>query len=367
MKIGILGAGQLARMLSLAAFPLGLETLSLVANPEHEKNGVTPVFPQSWNSPQAIENFAAQVNVVTYETENIPLEIAQSIQNYCAIFPGPTILATTQDRLLEKNFLRSLSIPTADFCAINSLEDLFSASEKIGLPAVLKTRRHGYDGKGQMIIREHSDLEAGWRALHSNALILEKFITYDAEVSIIMAKNLRGEFRFYPISHNTHREGILFLSQAPYEKTSLQTKAEKIAEKIALETNYVGVLAIEFFQVGENLLVNELAPRVHNSGHWTIEGAATNQFENHLRAILDLPLGATTAKGFGAMINLIGHMPQREDILSVEYAHFHTYDKKPRPKRKLGHVTLHCPDKLIFDRQLKKLLHLIEASPTKHG
>lgn len=359
MKIGILGAGQLARMLSLAAFPLGLETISLVADPTQEKNGVTPVFPLSWNNSQAIEKFATQVNVVTYETENIPLEIAQSIQTYCPIFPDTTILATTQDRLFEKNFLHSLAIPTADFCAINSLEELLSAAKKIGLPAVLKTRRHGYDGKGQKIIREYSDLPAAWKALNSDALILEKFIIFDAEVSIIVVKNFHGEIRFYPLSHNTHRDGILRLSQAPYKNAALQKKAEKIAEKIASEVNYIGVLAIEFFQVGEKLLVNELAPRVHNSGHWTIEGAATSQFENHLRAILDLPLGATTATGFSAMINLIGHMPKREDILAIEYAHFHSYDKQPRAKRKLGHITLNCDNKTIFDQQLARLLPLI--------
>lgn len=358
MKVGILGAGQLARMLSLAAIPLGIETISLVSNPDQENNGVSPVFPAGWDQPKALADFAAQVDVVTYETENIPCAIAHALQAYCSVLPTPKILAATQDRLDEKNLLRSLSLATANFQTVSSLAELNAASTDIGLPAVLKTRRMGYDGKGQIIIRNQSELAKAWQTLNNDALILEQFIHFEAEVSLILVRNAAGDLRFYPLTHNQHREGILFVSRAPYANTQLQTQAETIAARLVKATDYVGVLAIEFFQVGSELLINELAPRVHNSGHWTIEGAATSQFENHLRAILNLPLGATTARGFSAMVNIVGQMPEKEAIMALDYAHFHSYGKTARPKRKLGHVTVNCDDKQVVEQQLEKLLRL---------
>ncbi|MGE3920525.1 MAG: 5-(carboxyamino)imidazole ribonucleotide synthase [Gammaproteobacteria bacterium] len=353
MKVGILGAGQLARMLTLAAKPMGIDTISFVENPNEASNGITPIFHLGWHDPNAFSAFSKEVSVLTFETENIPTDLFNKFTIDCPVYPNIKTLKITQDRLLEKEFLTSLQIPTAEFIAIESIRDL---SNYKNFPAILKTRCMGYDGKGQFLIRNTEEAQQAFENLKTESLILESFVQFDLELSLIAIRSVSQETKFYPLTQNQHREGILFLSEAPLIDPPLQRNAETIANKILDAVDYVGVLAIEMFQVGDQLLINELAPRVHNSGHWTIEGAVTSQFENHIRAILDLPLGSTEPLGYSAMINMIGNLFDRNEILKIPYTHWHDYEKSPRPNRKLGHITLNVSDKNIYNQCLEKIL-----------
>lgn len=340
MKVGILGGGQLARMLALAGYPLGIHTLCVEPQTGTSASFVTPVIQSDYDDQKQLKKFAEQVDVITFESENIPVATAEFVSQFRPTYPSAQTLAICQDRLNEKNLFQQFCIPAPKFAAINSLADLEKACLAIGLPAVLKTRRFGYDGKGQYLLKTANDLTAAWQKLNEQNLILEEFISFTREVSLLSVRNPAGEIKFYPLVENFHRDGILRLSQAPYENPSLQQLAQEHAKKILELFNYVGVLTIEFFQVGDHLLANEMAPRVHNSGHWTIEGADTSQFENHLRAICNLPLGSTTARGYSAMINGIGTEPDINEILKIPGAHFHTYEKAAKPGRKIGHITL---------------------------
>jgi 5-(carboxyamino)imidazole ribonucleotide synthase len=294
----------------------------------------------SYDDLDRLKRFASGVDVVTYEFENVPVAAANFLQQVAPVFPHPKALAIAQDRYSEKEFFTRLEIPTTKFFAIDSLSALQQAVAAIGFPSVLKTRRLGYDGKGQLVLRHVSDVEGAWNTLRGSPLILEEFIPFEREVSVLAVRNRSGEHAFYPLVENTHDGGILRLSRSPSEALfSLQAIAEGYALRVCEALNYVGVLAIEFFVHKGNLIANEMAPRVHNSGHLTIEGSSTSQFENHLRAILDMPLGPTEPMGFAAMLNIIGEVPDVQRILRIPHAHLHLYGKTPRVGRKLGHIT----------------------------
>jgi 5-(carboxyamino)imidazole ribonucleotide synthase len=339
MKVGILGGGQLARMLALAGYPLGLDFVVLEPAEDACAAPLAGHVRAAYDDPRALEELAGRVNLVTYEFESVPAGAVEQLGASLPVYPPANALATARDRNNEKNLFNELGIETAPFAEVHDLAGLKQAVERVGLPAILKTRTLGYDGKGQQVIHPGDKLEAAWKAVGQVPCVLEGFVDFDREVSIIAVRSLSGELAFYPLAENVHKDGILRLSTCLHGD-SHQFLAEDYARRVLEHLDYVGVLAIEFFQVGERLLANEMAPRVHNSGHWTIEGAQTSQFENHLRAILDLPLGSTAPQGYTAMVNLIGELPDVETILSVENAHLHLYGKAPRQGRKIGHVTL---------------------------
>lgn len=356
-RVGIVGAGQLGRMLALAGYPLGLRFVFLDKSADAPGGQVGDIILGEFGDAEKLRELSERVDVVTFDVENVPVDAVR--EGVTKPFrPTVELLEKAQDRLLEKELFRSLDIPTPAFAAVESLDDLRAAAERIGLPAVLKTRRLGYDGKGQRVIRSEADFEPALEAIGGVPLILESFVAFDREVSIIGVRNVSGEVRFYPLSENTHREGILRHSIAPYEDHGLQGLAERHLERLLNAFDYAGVLTIEFFESGGKLIANEIAPRVHNSGHWTIEGAVTSQFENHVRAILDLPLGDTAANGYAAMVNFIGSMPPLEAVLEIPGAHYHSYGKSPRPGRKLGHATLTSQSRAELLTRLEHLLQL---------
>lgn len=343
MKIGILGGGQLARMLALAGHPLGLEFVVLCPAPDACAAAVAEHVCAGFDDEAGLREFADRADLVTYEFENVPASAVEYLQSHCTVYPPVGALITGRDRLKEKTLFNTLGIATAPFTRVDDLESLQQAIADIGLPAILKTRTEGYDGKGQYVLRDPADAEAAWQFINGRPAILEGFVPFQREVSIVAARSISGEMAFYPLSENVHEQGILRLSTALADD-SMQALAETYASRLMTELGYVGVLAIELFQCGDELLVNEYAPRVHNSGHWTIEGAETSQFENHLRAILDLPLGSTEPVGRAAMVNLIGDIPDTARVLEIPQTHLHLYGKAPRAGRKVGHITLRSPD-----------------------
>jgi 5-(carboxyamino)imidazole ribonucleotide synthase len=340
MTVGVLGAGQLGRMLALAGYPLGIDCLFLDREPHTPAHQVAPCLLGSFTDAALLAQLAERCQVVTCDWENVPAESLAQLATATRIAPPLAALATAQDRLAEKNLFRALRIPTNATTAVDSLPDLQRAVQSLGLPGVLKTRRLGYDGKGQFVLRKAADIDAAWAALGSAPLLYEQWVPFDYEISAIGVRSLGGEIAIYPLNRNLHRDGILRLTRAPWRAPRLETAARRYMRRILNHFEYVGVLAIEFFVQRGKLIANEMAPRVHNSGHWTIEGAVTSQFENHLRAILGLPLGATGARGHSAMINLIGQMPDRQALLREPALHLHDYGKAPRPGRKLGHCTI---------------------------
>lgn len=347
MRIGIIGGGQLARMLALAGYPLGLRFTVLDPAADACAGQVADLIEGDYDDPQALQRLAGQSDRVTFDFENVPVAALQQLQQTAkvTVTPSAEALALSQDRLLEKNLFHELGIPTAPFAAIDSLADLQSAVTTIGLPAVLKTRRLGYDGKGQQVLQNPADILSAWQSLGGTPLILEGFIDFDKEVSLLSVRSRHQQEVFYPLTENQHHQGILRLSQAPYQDNELTSLARDYAGSLLQRLNYVGVLAIEFFAVDGRLLANEMAPRVHNSGHWTIEGAHTSQFENHLRAICDLPLGCADARGYSAMLNFIGELPASSHYLAIPGTHYHAYGKASRPGRKVGHATV-CADQV---------------------
>lgn len=343
MKIGMLGGGQLARMFALAAYPLDIEIVCIDPKPDTAAKKVTNVIQCSFDQFAVIDKHFYGVDCVSYETENLPIDCVEIIANNYPLCPNIKALRITQDRLYEKNFLRQLKIPVADFLPIDNRDDLKKAIEQFNFPVILKTRRSGYDGKGQMIIHNHRDADHAWEIFSSHLLIAEMLVPFTFEVSLISVRSHEGDVIFYPLILNEHKNGILRKSMAPYVDAVLQNYAEKYSVTILEALDYVGVMTIEFFCVNGTLIVNEIAPRVHNSGHWTIEGADTSQFENHLRAITKLPLGSTKPKGFSVMYNLLGRKQSMENFLKIPGLHYHWYGKLPAPMRKLGHLTL-CAD-----------------------
>jgi 5-(carboxyamino)imidazole ribonucleotide synthase len=356
MRIGIIGAGQLGRMLALAGYPLALQFRFLDSAADSPGGQVAPIVSGAFDDPRSLARLAADVDLVTYEFENVPVAALERVAAKRPVWPPVDALRVSQDRLLEKTLFESLGIPTPPFRAVDSLAQLEAAARELGLPCVLKTRRLGYDGKGQFVLRRRADVGHAWEALGGVALILEGFVRFEREASIVAVRSTRGETRFYPVVDNEHRDGILHRTLAPLRGGArLQRLAERHATKLLGHFGYAGVLTIEFFVVEGRLVANEMAPRVHNSGHWTIEGAATSQFENHLRAVLGLPLGATDPLGHAGMINFIGRMPDRDAVLALPGTHFHDYGKAPRPGRKLGHATVVARTASARDALLRRI------------
>ncbi len=339
MTIGILGGGQLGRMLALAAYPLG-EFISIF-DPDGDccAGHVAPVFKAGFGDTSALEAWAKACKVVTFESENIAGEVLQTVQRHTTVAPGLVSLTISQDRLLEKQRLRDLGIDTMPFAAVDSLADLQQALGNIGIPAVLKTRRGGYDGKGQRIIRSPDDAEAAFNALGRRNLIVEGFAAFSREVSIVGVRGVDGDEVIYPLTENEHRDGILRTSRN-LVGDPLHAEAEHKIRRLMTDLGHVGALALELFDVQGRLIANEIAPRVHNTGHWTIEGAETSQFENHVRAITGRHLGVTETRGYCAMVNFIGSTPDLDKLLALPGVHAHFYGKTGRPGRKVGHATV---------------------------
>ncbi|MCK6448777.1 MAG: 5-(carboxyamino)imidazole ribonucleotide synthase [Planctomycetes bacterium] len=362
MKLGIVGGGQLARMLALAAHPLGVRVQALCARPEDSAGRVTSALFESGDRLRDLRSLAAESDVVTYEHENLDPHDLRSACESKPIGPPVRALELSQDRLLEKRFLRGLGIPVAAFVPVESREELECAVAMLGLPSILKTRRGGYDGRGQHLLRDDFDVSLAWSRLGGRPLVLEQLVSFDRELSLVVVRDRVGEVRCYPLVENVHVDGILRATLAPAADVDprIQRLAEDYARRIVGALDYVGVLAIELFECGDELLVNELAPRVHNSGHWTIEGAETSQFENHVRAVCGLPLGSTRAHGTSVMLNLLGTLPPRDALLAIPGAHLHVYDKSEAPGRKLGHLTVCAPDRRTLAERLDHALRIVD-------
>jgi 5-(carboxyamino)imidazole ribonucleotide synthase len=344
VRVAIVGGGQLGRMLVQAGEQLGVACMTLDPAVDSPAAQVGPAITGAFDDPSALARLVDGADVVTYEFENVPVDAVRALAR--TVLPPPAALEAAQDRIAEKTLFTDVGLPVPTFAAVDDLASLATAVEAVGLPAVLKTRRFGYDGKGQAVLRSAELQEDAWRAVGEVPSILEALVPFERELSIVAVRATDGELRCYPLVENHHRDGILRVSYAPAPDLTdeLQTAAEAHARAIGERLGYVGVFAIELFQAGGALLGNEMAPRVHNSGHWTIEGAETSQFENHLRAICGLPLGETGVRGPVAMVNVIGEEPDAASILASPGAHLHSYGKSPRPGRKLGHVTLLAQD-----------------------
>jgi 5-(carboxyamino)imidazole ribonucleotide synthase len=343
--VGILGGGQLARMLALSGAPLGLRFLVMDTAADACAGQFAPLLVGDYRDEAALAEFASKVDVATFDFENVPAESAEWLAARVPVFPNPRALAVAQDRLVEKTLFRELGIPVGAFADVGSLESLRAEVERLGGACILKTRRLGYDGKGQFRIKSSADVDAAWQALGAQAatvgLIVEAFIPFERELSVVAVRGRDGEFRTWPLTENWHVDGVLSASLAPSRvDTALADAACAHARRLAEALDYVGVFALELFYRDGELLANEMAPRVHNSGHWTIEGAETSQFQNHLRAVLGLPLGDTHVLGQACMLNWIGEMPDAAAVLQEAGGHWHDYGKEPRAGRKVGHATL---------------------------
>ncbi|MEO8803700.1 MAG: 5-(carboxyamino)imidazole ribonucleotide synthase [Rudaea sp.] len=342
--VGILGGGQLARMLALAGASLGVRFLVVDNAADACASQVAPLLAADWRDFTALEKFAAAIDVATFDFENIPADTANWLSEHTRVSPNPQALALAQDRLAEKTMFRELGLETAAFATVDSYDDLRTAAREIGYPSVLKTRRLGYDGKGQYRLRSEQDLETAWAEIVGAPSILEAWVSFDREISVVAVRGRDGSFSTYPLIQNWHANGILSASLAPApDSDGLVLTVEKHARAIAEHLDYIGVFALELFVRDGRLLGNEMAPRVHNSGHWTIEGAVCSQFENHVRAVLGLPLGDTSARGISTMLNWIGELPDARDVLAQSHAHWHDYGKTARAGRKVGHATI-CAD-----------------------
>jgi 5-(carboxyamino)imidazole ribonucleotide synthase len=359
-RVGIVGAGQLGRMLALAGYPIGVRCLFLDRSNDTPGAQVAPSLIGDLEDPTQLAELASRSDVVTFDWENISGGVLEPLEKITRVRPPRAALEASQDRLAEKALFTRLKIPVAAHAAVGSLAQLNQAAKKIGLPGVLKTRRLGYDGKGQFVLRAPADVERAWAAIGGADLIYEKFQNFSREVSLIGARSAAGRSVFYPLSANTHGGGILRYSVAPFTNAPLERSARLYLQRLMNALDYIGVLTIEFFVVKGRLVANEMAPRVHNSGHWTIEGCVTSQFENHLRAVCDMPLGSTRALGPTAMINFLGVMPLRERLLAIDGLAYHDYGKAPRPGRKLGHCTILKRSAKERDAALANTLKLIE-------
>ena len=343
--VGILGGGQLARMLALDGAPLGVRFLVMDSAADACAGQFAPMVVGDYTDEAALAEFASRVDVATFDFENVPSESARWLAERVAVYPNPRALGIAQDRLAEKNLFRELDIPVPPFATVDNREQLDAAVAEVGTPCILKTRRLGYDGKGQFRIRTAADIDSAWDALGAQAgkvgLILEGFVAFERELSVVAVRGRDGEFRTWPLTENWHVDGVLSASLAPATvEPALAETAVAYARQLGEAMDYVGVFALELFCRDGELLANELAPRVHNSGHWTIEGAETSQFQNHLRAVLGLPLGSTRMVGHACMLNWIGAMPDAGVVLAESGGHWHDYGKAPREGRKVGHATL---------------------------
>ncbi len=357
-QLGILGGGQLAQMLAMAALPLGIRCHVYEPSADAPAKYVADHHQSSYTQNATLKIFAERVDVITYEFENVPAHAADFLAKLKPIHPLPNALAICQDRLFEKQFVTDQGFMTAPFASIDPTKGVSQAIEKTRLPALAKTRRMGYDGKGQKRINSLTEAYQMMVDLAGQDLILEGVVNFTRELSIIAVRDQRGHTVRYPLIENHHHEGILRLSVAPAPNVHplLEAQADALAQLLTNALNYVGVLTIECFEVmtpnGPTLLVNELAPRVHNSGHWSIEGAMTSQFENHVRAVCGIPLGPTTPRGMSAMVNLIGDLPNPADIPAGVFVHL--YHKTPRPGRKVGHLTIVARDMATLMRKVEE-------------
>lgn len=348
-RIGVLGAGQLALMLAEAGQQLGADVIC-AGSPGDCAAKIAPLVEVDLNSAAEVAAFAQQVDLVTLESENIDAAVLRGLN----LYPNANAVAIAQDRLLEKRFFQQCGIGVAPYAPVDSLGDLESAMAATGLPAILKTRRMGYDGKGQARILRREDAAAAWNEVGGVPCILEGMVQFDAEVSLLAARSRSGEIVFYPLIQNVHRDGILRRSDAPFANLALQAQAERYLRDVLERLEYVGVLAVEFFVLGDTLLANEMAPRVHNSGHWTIEGAETSQFANHLLAILGRELGSTASRPT-VLLNCIGTMPPVAETARFPTLARHDYGKLPRPGRKVGHLTFAASETAAIEHWQQQL------------
>ena len=348
-------------MLAIAGYPLGVDCTVLDTSADAPGAQVAASVQGALDDPRALANLADKVDVVTLEIENVQVAALESLDGRIDVFPPAAAVAAAQDRLAEKKLFRSLGIPTADYVTIDSIADADGADD-LGRPVIVKTRRMGYDGRGQRVADGARAVAAAWRELGGVPSIAEAFVEFEREVSLIGVQGAHGERAFYPLAENVHRNGILASTIAPYENASLQRQAEGWLEGIMSALDYRGVLTVEFFHTKDGLVANEMAPRVHNSGHWTIEGAETSQFENHLRAVLGWPLGSPRARGHAAMLNLLGRLPPRDAVLKIQGAHLHDYGKSARPGRKVGHCTIVDADRARLIERLEPLRALCSRS-----
>ena len=358
--VGILGGGQLARMMALAGAPLGLRFLVMDTAADACAGQFAPLLVGDYRDESALAEFASKVDVATFDFENVPAESAEWLASRVPVFPNPRALAMAQDRLVEKSLFRDLGIPVGAFADVGSLDALRIEVDRLGGACILKTRRLGYDGKGQFRIKSPADVEAAWQALGAQAgtvgLIVEAFIPFERELSVVAVRGRDGEFRTWPLTENWHVDGVLSASLAPAQVDAVLAEAAYAhARRLAESLDYVGVFALELFYRDGELLANEMAPRVHNSGHWTIEGAETSQFQNHLRAVLGLPLGETRVLGHACMLNWIGEMPDAAPVLQEAGGHWHDYGKEPRAGRKVGHATLRADDAAALAHALARV------------
>lgn len=359
MRIGIVGGGQLGRMIALSGAPLGHAFVVLEPAEEVPASVVAEVIPAAYTDAAGLAELAARVDVVTCEFESVPAVALETLAESVPVYPGPFAFRTASDRLLEKSMFRSLGIGTAPFAAVDDQASLEEAVRTLGLPAVLKTRHNGYDGKGQRVLRAAADVAGAFEALGAVPMILEGFVSFTRELSIVAVRGQDGAVVFYDVCENVHQNGILHTTTvpAPGLDAATQAAAEGFARRVLEHLGYVGAMAIELFDSPEGLLANEMAPRVHNTGHHTIELCETSQFENHVRAIAGLPLGSPRLRHPGMMLNLVGEVPPHADILAIPGAHLHLYGKRPKAGRKLGHVTLENGDDHVVRRE--RLLSLV--------
>lgn len=351
MRVGILGSGQLGRMLALAGHPLGHSFSFYDSSASSATVGLGECTVASFEDIEALKRFAGQCDVITYEFENVPCAAAETLSSIRPVFPPARALEVSQDRLVEKEFLQGLGIGTPRFRSASSESELREACEALGLPCIVKTRRFGYDGKGQARIDDLADVARVWKLLNGAPLLVEGFVPFSRELSVIATREQGGQVCLYPLSQNEHIEGILHRSElpAPDVTPKLKKAAYQLISSVLEELQYVGTLAIELFEVRGEVLANEMAPRVHNSGHATIDCVASSQFENHIRAVTGMPLGSTEPTARAVMFNIIGRIPALDQVRDIPNARVHLYGKEPRPGRKLGHITLLNPSKAEED------------------
>ena len=360
MKIGVIGGGQLGRMMALAGTPLGMHFSFLDPAPDACAQALGEHIRADYDDRQALRQLADQVDLVTFEFESVPAETVAFLAQFVPVYPSAESLRIARDRWFEKSMFKDLGIPTPEFADIQSQADLDAAVARIGLPAVMKTRTLGYDGKGQKVLRQPADVVDAFAELGSVPCILEGFVPFTGEVSLVAVRGRDGETRFYPLVHNRHDSGVLALSIASTAHP-LQALAEDYVGRVLDKLDYVGVLAFEFFEVDGGLKANEIAPRVHNSGHWTIEGAECSQFENHLRAVAGLPLGSTAKVGESAMLNFLGSVPEVSQVTAIADCHLHHYGKAFKAGRKVGHATLRCADMATLKARIAEVEALIRG------
>ena len=361
--LAVLGGGQLGRMLAIAGIPLGVRFRFLDPSPDAPAAALGPLVVGALGDASALDETARGADVVTYEWEGVPGDAAARLAARVPVHPSVRALTVSQDRLHEKQLFTSLGIGVPRFAPVDDRESLARAVAEIGVPVVVKTRTGGYDGKGQAVVRTERDADPAWDAIGGVPLLVEQLVPFTRELSVVGVRGAGGTTRCWPLTENRHERGILRRSVAPAADVSpeLQARAETFMSRLLDELDYRGVLALELFEVDGALLANEMAPRVHNSGHWTIEGARTSQFENHVRAVLGWPLGPTDARGVSTMVNCIGALPDPAAVLAVEGAHLHRYGKSLRTGRKVGHVTVVADDRDELARRVAALERVLPA------